>query len=110
GGGLRAVAAATALDGKIYAMGGNNGNTAVGTTQVFNPSTGKWTAVSPLQTIREDHGAAAGHDGLIYAIGGRNGNDNSLNTVEVYHSQTGTWSFVNPMSVKRFGPGVAVGP
>jgi hypothetical protein len=49
----------TAVDGKIYAMGGLDAtNTTVSSVECFDPSTGVWSAVAPMSTTRHSHGVA----------------------------------------------------
>jgi N-acetylneuraminic acid mutarotase len=108
---VRAMEAATGTDGKTYAVAGNNGATALGSTQVFDPATGKWTATTNMMvTIREDHAAVAGKDGLIYAIGGQNGQLPSTNIVEAFDPKTGNWSSKAPMNSRRTHLAGTTGP
>ncbi|HVY32058.1 MAG TPA: kelch repeat-containing protein [Polyangiaceae bacterium] len=71
---------ATALNGKLYVIGGYSG---VGTvtpkasTQVYDPSTNTWTQLADMPTPRYGLGVAAlGND--IYAIDGVNGPDSTF--------------------------------
>src|SRR6185369_13425130 len=64
------LAAVTAPDGLIYAIGGNDG-VDVNTVQTFDGTS--WTSgVSTDLTAREGLSAVVGSDGAIYALGGLN--------------------------------------
>lgn len=82
-----ALAAATGSDGRVYAIGGENGDTVLSTVEAFDPGADAWSRVAPMPTARAALAAVVGKDGRIYVIGGRTGNpcDGSrvaLNTVE----------------------------
>lgn len=64
----RAFLAAASVNGKIYAIGGDevDAQTAV---EVYDAATNTWTTVAPLPNGRGDL-AVAGANGKIYAIGG----------------------------------------
>jgi N-acetylneuraminic acid mutarotase len=90
--------------GKIYAIGGltsTNFISAVGTMEVYNPSSQTWQAGPPMPTPRSGL-AAVLLNGQIYAIGGENASA-VLNTVEVYDISTNTWSELPALLVARYG-------
>jgi len=98
------AAAVDATTGKIYAIGGYNGTTVVGTVEEYDPSTKHWTSKSPMPTARS--GLAVAVDttsGKIYAIGGIDGNASFLKTVEAYTPSTDSWSTRAPMQTARSG-------
>jgi N-acetylneuraminic acid mutarotase len=64
------LAATTGLDGRIYAVGGFDGADNLHTVEVYDPSTGQWSAVAPLPSEASFLAAATGRDGRIYAFGG----------------------------------------
>ena len=80
----RAGLAAASVDGKIYAIGGYNGN-AQSKVYAYDPSrpTLGWLNVSNLPAARSGL-AAASVDGKIYAIGGNNAGGNAQSIVYVY--------------------------
>jgi hypothetical protein len=67
------AAAATAPDGRIYVIGGKNGDGELNTVDIYNPATNTWSAGPAMSRGRDALAAALGGDGHIYAIGGRNG-------------------------------------
>lgn len=90
------VAAATAPDGTVYALGGFANGQYLATAESFSPATGAWTAIAPMPTARAYLAAVTGPDGLVYAMGGFDGTQ-ELTTVEVYSPTTGTWSAGVPL-------------
>lgn len=101
---------ATASNGKIYAIGGNNGG-ALGLTTVeeYDPATDTWTAKASMPTPRLFLDVAVASNGKIYAIGGRGPTvwSGQLATVEEYDPATDTWTTRASMPTAREGLGVA---
>jgi microcystin-dependent protein/N-acetylneuraminic acid mutarotase/lipopolysaccharide export system protein LptA len=89
------VAAATGVDGRIYAFGGSSpGNTFTTNAQVYNPSTDTWSSVaaSPLPVV---DGSAVVDGTLIYLVPGESFSLTGLReteTVQVYDTVNNTWS------------------
>jgi kelch-like protein 2/3 len=47
------------VDGKLYVVGGRDAtNTILSSVECFDPSTGQWSAVAPMNTARYGHGVA----------------------------------------------------
>jgi len=87
--------------GKLYAIGGYDGDFPLRSCEVYDPSLNKWTTVSPLHHARD--GACCISDGEhVYAIGGYNGSA-YLTSVERYHVENNTWDIdvIPSMSDKR---------
>lgn len=93
---------AVAVDGRIYWISGNtNGHYGPVTDQVdvFDPATGRFTALAPIPHPR-DHVFVAAHGGRIYVAGGRDSNagadgdvfDDSVREIDVYDIASNTWS------------------
>ncbi len=99
---------AAALDGYLYAVGGQTDTSGYGTNHVqkYDPETDEWVQVASLQQKRHSLDCAV-VDGYIYAIGGHV--YNSMNTNERYDPSTNTWAFMAPKPTPVSGPGVAVG-
>lgn len=98
------------VDGKIYAIGGttqtlqqmsvpngypaDEGETAVGTNEQYDPATNTWTFKAPMPDPLVSFAIAA-YSGNIYCIGGE-----SNNTItEVYNPATDTWENKAPMPI-----------
>ena len=78
----------------MYVLGGMDG-TPLSSVECFDPSTGQWSAVVPMNTMRFTHGVAV-VDGKLYAVGGY-----TVSSVECFDPSTGVWSVVAPMSTTR---------
>lgn len=90
----------------LYAIGGDNGGSGVGTVEAYDPATNAWTARKPMPTPRSGLGVGVINN-ILYAVGGRNGTV-YLKTVEAYDPSTDTWTTKAPMPTARAGAGVAV--
>lgn len=84
-----AVGATTTSDGKLWTLGGTNGNP-VNKAQYFTPGSNTWTNITNMPTARGYLGAAVGSDGRAYAIGGKT-NTTYLSTVEAYDPTVSKW-------------------
>src|SRR6266540_4996364 len=83
--------AATAPNGKIYAIGGWDG-VALGTVEEYNPATNSWATKTSMPTPRWNLGVTLGSNGKIYAIGGQIQGFPYTNAVEEYDPTTDTWA------------------
>ncbi len=86
--------AAVALNGKIYVIGGRNGNTNDSTMDVYDPSTDTWSTPVTTGTFTPRWGlGAAVVGGKIYVMGGVNSDlQIGMSTLEVFDPSTNTWS------------------
>lgn len=105
----RGALAAAVLDGKIYALGGYDGQRSLPVVEVYDPATDTWQATASLSTPR-DHLAAVAVDGRVYAIGGRVDLDyqRNLAVTEAYDPASGRWREVSPLPTPRSGIAAAV--
>jgi N-acetylneuraminic acid mutarotase len=88
------------VDGKIYAIGGLNGNNLpISTTEEYNPQTDGWTGKMPMPTPRNGF-AIAVYENKIYVIGGTVGNGYVGNN-EVYDPASNTWETKTSMPTPR---------
>lgn len=80
---------AAAVDGVIYAIGGQNGfGIAVPFVHAYDPATGAWVQRRPMPTARSEAAIAVnGHE--IYVVGGENNGPSQA--VEIYDTRTDTW-------------------
>ena len=111
----RGALAVAALDGKIYAMGGERFSAAgskekyepVADVAVYDPKANAWEVLPPMRQKR-DHLVAAAIGGRIYAVSGRERPNYMLRTTEEYNPATRTWSDRAPMPSGRSGGAGAV--
>jgi N-acetylneuraminic acid mutarotase len=96
------------VDGKIYAIGGQNGEGVLNITEEYDPVTNEWTSKTSMPTARSDFGIAV-YQNKIYVIGGTTGPGetwgSSLITgaIEVYDPETDTWQTKTSMPTPRQG-------
>jgi len=87
------------LDEIIYMVGGYDGNREFKETYTFEPETGQWSEISPLNEARGGLGliSSAGH---LYAIGG--GWEQAVTTSEKYDPNTNTWETFETPFIDRW--------
>jgi N-acetylneuraminic acid mutarotase len=121
----RGALAAVAVGTKIYVSGGAkipdgmklpDGLTGggpvelLGTLEMFDTETSKWTTLRPMSLPRNHHSVAYA-DGKIYAVGGRvgscfsNGWSSNVSMNEAYDIASNTWTTRLPMPTARSGTG-----
>jgi len=92
------------INGKIYAVGGDNGSDQYyAKLEVYDPAPNNWTTKASMPTARACP-AVEVLNGKLYVIGGYNlvdGNATALNTVEVYDPETDSWTTLTPMPTAR---------
>jgi len=110
----RSAAATSVVDGKIYAMGGEqsekikrytghvNKIKVLPTVEMYDPTTDTWTQKADMPTPRS-YLSTSVMDGKIYAMGGLlyTNEQPRLETVEVYNPSTDTWAKVRDMNHAR---------
>lgn len=108
-GDLRGLLTATAVDGKIYVMGGVNSYfpPTYDYNHIYDPATDSWSE-GPVLPHRRSHHAAVALDGKIYLIGGRyrlqHDEPIAVPEVDVFDPQAGEngeWSSVAPLPTAR---------
>eukprot|EP00057_Strongylocentrotus_purpuratus_P016807 XP_011671281.1 PREDICTED: kelch-like protein diablo isoform X1 [Strongylocentrotus purpuratus] len=94
-----------ALDGKLYAIGGNDGGKYLSTVEMFDPATRMWHRVASMHQVRRYHSVAI-LDRQLFAVGGYDGST-VLDTVEAYDPRTNRWRRIASLEGKRRHAGVA---
>ncbi|XP_022242439.1 influenza virus NS1A-binding protein-like [Limulus polyphemus] len=94
------------LDGKIFVIGGWNGQRGLTHCEVYDPKSRSWTNIADLSVGRYQAGVGV-MNGEVYAVGGCD-SWNCIGSVEKYDPYTNTWSTVSSMHKARRGCGVAV--
>ena len=95
----RRFLAAAAVNGKIYAIGGDGSSSYLSTNEEYDPITDSWTTRASMPTGRQGLAAAA-VSGKIYAIGGRNAGG-FLSTNQEYDPSTDSWTTKASMPTAR---------
>jgi hypothetical protein len=103
------LGAAAGADGRIYAIGGNDGFGPTDVVEAYTPGTsGSWTSQASMPSARYGLAVIAGADGRIYAIGGSEGGG-PVATLEVYTPSTDSWATKASMPTARVWLGAAAG-
>jgi hypothetical protein len=103
----RSQAAAVAIGGRIYIVGGAQGDRLVSPTYVYDTAADRWTTAAPLPTPR-DHLAAAAIDGRVCAVGGRKLSLlQNLAAFECYDPAADAWQAMPDAPTARGGVGAA---
>jgi Kelch motif len=104
----RAEVSAAAVGGKLYALGGNIGGTAVPHNFEYDPTGDSWRQRSPMPVAR-DHLAVVAAEGKIHVIGGRLGATvDKTGQHDVYDPATNSWSAAAPLLTPRSAPASVV--
>ena len=93
----RYALAAAAVDGKLYVMGGDDGQNGLSSVERYDPAKNAWEAVAPMSTARFAL-AAAVFDGKLYVMGGDDGR-NGLSSVERYDPARNEWVAMASMAL-----------
>src|ERR1700737_1491399 len=88
---VRWLAAATGLDGRIYAFGGDNGTANVGNSYVYDSMKNAWLPIASMPAPDDGRGARVAAEGKIFLMGGWDGQQ-PVNWVQAYDPSTNTWS------------------
>ena len=124
----RALQTATLLsDGKVLVAGGfditkppgvGGSPEIVATAELYDPSSGTWSATGSMSTSRRDHTATLLPDGTVLVVGGRRnanpGGDERgpepLDTAELYHPLSGVWTATGAMDGDMVDQGATLLP
>lgn len=90
-------------DGKVLVCGGHNnigGYHALANAEIYDPGSGKWTAIANMTTPRTDKPVTILlPNGKVLVAGGYN--STYLDSAELYNPATGTWTATGRMKVAR---------
>ena len=99
-------------NGKVLVAGGYRndpvkGAVALGSAELYNPTTGKWTYTGSLHTARWSHSANLLQNGEVLVAGdesfGSGGTTNVFASAELYNPSTGKWTTTGSMTTVRRG-------
>jgi hypothetical protein len=104
---------AVELNGKIYAIGGqdlwNEVSGAMAHVDVFDYKTNTWTAAAPLPVARSHTSSSTfSYGGKIYVIGGLTHDRVTLRDVSIYDPATNAWSAGPHLLAPRMSPSAGV--
>jgi len=104
----RSEVAAATLDGKIYVVGGFEGDGSPSVkVEVYDPATDTWSEIAPLPAPRHHAAAIAVGATFLYVFGGfGTGFDDPKATVYRYDPDNQTWQEQAPMPTARGGHSV----
>jgi len=91
------------LDGRVLIAGGGSGNNETSSAEIFDPNTGDWTPIQPMNLARRNAAACLLPDGRVLVAGGQNGYS-SLSSAEIYDPATGTWTVAGFMAGQNARP------
>ena len=100
--------AAAAVNGMVYAVGGDQGGIRSNNNYRYDPATNTWSTKAPMFTQRE-HCTLTELGGLLFAVGGitPNGGESALSQNEVYDPANDTWGTSQPLNEQRGGHAAA---
>jgi DNA-binding CsgD family transcriptional regulator len=102
----RARLAVAAVEGKVYAIGGDSPDGVSGAVEAYDPESNRWSILtSKPHPVRNIGAVALGP--LIYVPGGYDQQDQAIASVEVYDTHSDTWSSVAPLPHPTFAYALA---
>ncbi|XP_017777106.1 PREDICTED: actin-binding protein IPP-like [Nicrophorus vespilloides] len=100
----RIVPGVATLDGRIYAIGGEQETNSLSCGECFDPEENAWTMIANMSVPRCDFGLCS-INGFLYALGGWMEND-LLSTIERYDPKLDEWRSAGNLPHARFSMGV----
>ena len=88
-------------NGNILRAGGDGSGVAIAGCDLYNPSTGYWTATAPMSIPRNIFGLILLYSGKVLAIGGETTGSTIVASCELYDPSTNLWTPTGPMATAR---------
>jgi len=101
----RAQASAGVIGGKLYVIGGDNGQAIFSRLEIYDPKTDRWSSGADMPTVRFDASVGVIGDRL-YVIGGKA--NPFTHQLEIYDSVKNTWTKGADMPTSRLNASVGV--
>jgi hypothetical protein len=90
-------------NGQVLVAGGINATLGtcgtLASAELYNPSTGQWTATGSMNTGRYSFALTLLANGEVLAAGGTNCGGGGLTSAELYNPATGTWTATRSMTI-----------
>ncbi|AUX46017.1 uncharacterized protein SOCE26_075200 [Sorangium cellulosum] len=88
--------------GQVLVAGGvDPGDDALGSAELYDPQTDRWSSARAMSTARSLHTATLLPGGQVLVAGGVDPGDDALGSAELYDPQTDRWSSARAMSTAR---------
>ncbi|XP_060661469.1 actin-binding protein IPP isoform X2 [Drosophila nasuta] len=100
----RILPGVSALNGKIYVVGGERGSQILANGEVYDPQNDIWQPIAPMIVPRCEFGLCT-MGGNLFAVGGWFGDDIG-GTMECYDPEKDLWKLIGSMPQPRFSMGV----
>jgi N-acetylneuraminic acid mutarotase len=88
-------------NGKVLVVGGVGTSGDLASAELYDPTSGRWTATGSLATARSAHSATLLPNGKLLVTGGSS-SSGLLASAELYDPASGTWSATGNLNVTRF--------
>jgi len=101
------ITLATLSDGRVLVAGGDNRsgslNSAVilGSAEIYDPTTGKWSTTGSMVYERVYHTLTTLRDGRVLVAGGMSNKRNVRASAEIYDPATGQWTVTGSLNYER---------
>ena len=87
-------------NGKVLVVGGFDGSSALASAELYDPTSGTWSATGGLATARRLHTATLLPNGKVLVAGGV-GSSGYLTSAELYDPASGSWAATNSLATAR---------